>query len=121
MRHTLKFRKFLCADYSAPIETQTFRTVNDPIRIGQVLHPVEFAADPCGTREKNVEKLAQEVRTGRLIETAETGAFVGEDVKDGEQLGDLQKIVNLLRQVEQLQFATAISHRRESANQFTDP
>jgi len=39
--------------------------------------------------------------------------FLIEHIKHGEQLGDLQQIVHFLCQVQQLQLAAAVPHRRK--------
>src|SRR4051812_29522844 len=46
--------------------------------------------------------------------------FVVFDVEDGVQLGDLQKVMDLLGQVEQLEFAAAITDGGVSTDQLTD-
>ena len=47
--------------------------------------------------------------------------FVVIDVEHREELRDLQKVVNLLRQVQQFQLAAAIADRCKSADQFANP
>ena len=56
-----------------------------------------------------------------LQEASDRRGLVGIHVENGEQLGDLQKIVHFLRQMQQLQFALPIANRSESAHQFANP
>src|SRR5439155_20638860 len=62
------------------------------------------------------------VRTGRVIshKTSKRGALVGKDIKYRVELGDLKKIADFLRQVQQLQVPALIFHRRVPADQLTD-
>src|ERR1700737_1710419 len=60
--------------------------------------------------------------TGRVrsAKAAKRGALVGKHIKYRVQLGDLKKIADFLRQVQQLQVPALILHRREPADQLTD-
>src|SRR6202048_1179793 len=60
--------------------------------------------------------------TGRVrsAKAAKRGALVGKNIKYRVQLGDLKKIADFLRQVQQLQFPALILHRRVPADQLTD-
>jgi hypothetical protein len=61
-------------------------------------------------------------RNGRVRspKTVKRGALVGKDIKHRVQLGDLKKIPNFLRQVQQLQIPALIFHRRKPADQLAD-
>src|SRR5229473_6931304 len=90
-----------------------------PTRSG-VGTPVVFTGDSRRTSAQTL--FASYVWNDRcLLKTAHGRGFIVEDIKHGKQLGDLQKVVNFLRQVQQLQFPAAVPHRRESADQFSDP
>jgi hypothetical protein len=64
---------------------------------------------------------AREETVQKSVEGFNRGLLVVFDVENRVQLGDLQQIVNFLGQVEQLQLATLVAYRGESANQFADP
>ena len=55
-----------------------------------------------------------------LLERLYRGCFVVFYVEDGVKLGDLEQIIDLLGEVQQLQFAALILGRGESAYQFAD-
>src|SRR6516164_3822849 len=55
-----------------------------------------------------------------LLERLDRGGFVVLHVEDRVKLGDLEQVVDLLGEVEQLQFATLILGGREGADQFAD-
>jgi hypothetical protein len=55
-----------------------------------------------------------------LLERLYRGSFVVLYVEDGIKLGDLEQIVDLLGEVQQLQFAALIFGRGESAYEFAD-
>src|ERR1035437_1980468 len=55
-----------------------------------------------------------------LFEGADGRGFVVPDVEDGVELGDLEQVVDLLGEVEQLEFAARIPDRGEGADQFAD-
>ena len=55
-----------------------------------------------------------------LLERLYRGSFVVFYVEDGVKLGDLEQIIDLLGEIQQLQFATLILGRGESAYQFAD-
>src|SRR6266566_2736979 len=61
--------------------------------------------------------------TGRVCsaKTPNSGVLVCKHIEDSVQLGDLKKIADFLRQMQQLQVPALILHRREPANQFADP
>src|SRR6267378_3549295 len=60
--------------------------------------------------------------TGRVRspKTSKRGALVCKNVKYGIELGDLKKVADFLRQVQQLQVPALILHRREPADQLAD-
>src|ERR1700674_1415762 len=62
------------------------------------------------------------VRTGRMKshKTSKRSAFVSKHIKHRIQLGDLKKIADFLRQVQQLQVPALILHRRVPADQLAD-
>ena len=55
-----------------------------------------------------------------LLERLDCGGFVVFYVEDGVKLGDLEQIVDLLGEVQQLQFAALILGRGESAYELAD-
>src|SRR5216683_7064379 len=61
-------------------------------------------------------------RNGRVrsTKTVKRGALVGKHIKHRVQLGNLKKIPNFLRQVQQLQIPALILHRRKPADQLAD-
>src|SRR6266705_2923297 len=61
--------------------------------------------------------------TGRVCsaKTPNRSVFVCKHIEDSVQLGDLKKIADFLRQMQQLQVPALILHCREPANQFADP
>jgi hypothetical protein len=58
---------------------------------------------------------------GLAIEGSDGRSLVVLNVKYSVELGDLQEIMNLLGQVEQLEFAILITNAGESADQFANP
>src|SRR4030088_1480253 len=52
--------------------------------------------------------------------TPQSGILVGVDLKDGEQLGQLQEIVHLFCQVQELQASAAIFYSSVGADKFPD-
>jgi hypothetical protein len=62
--------------------------------------------------------LCQETKDVLLRIRSDRGCFVVFHVEHGIQLGDLEKIVNFLRQVQQLQFAAILAHGGECAHKF---
>src|ERR1700687_161049 len=56
----------------------------------------------------------------RLRKTSKRGALVRKHIKYGIELGDLKKIADFLRQVQQFQVPALIFHRREPADQLAD-
>src|SRR5260370_26133322 len=61
-------------------------------------------------------------RNGRVKspKTAKRGTLVGKHIKYRVQLRDLQKVADLLRQMQQLQVPALIFHRRKPADQLAD-
>ena len=55
-----------------------------------------------------------------LFERFDRGCFVVFHVEDGVELGDLKQVVDLLGEVQQLQFAALVLHGGKGANQFAD-
>ncbi len=56
----------------------------------------------------------------RLLEAADGGSLVGKNFEDGEELCDLQKVVNFFREVQKFQFATLAAHCGVGADEFAD-
>ena len=70
---------------------------------------------------KNARNGAPETRLEELLlERLDRGGFVVFHVEDGVELGDLKQVVDLLGEVQQLQFAALILGGGEGADQFTD-
>src|SRR5690348_965517 len=63
---------------------------------------------------------AEEPRRRGSAEAACGGIFIGKNFEDGEELGDLQKIVNFFGEMEKLQFAAAIGDGGVAADEFAD-
>src|SRR5216684_4016530 len=57
----------------------------------------------------------------RLTERLNSQGLVVRDVEDGIQPCNLHQIVNLIREVEQLQFSLLLPHARESTDQVAQP
>src|SRR5579862_9373429 len=55
-----------------------------------------------------------------LFERFDRGCFVVFHVEDGVEFGDLKQIVDLLGEVQKLQFAALILRGRKGAHQLTD-
>lgn len=60
------------------------------------------------------------VRVDEASEAADRRPLVGKDLKDGEQLRDLQKVMNLLCKMQQLQLAAFAAHGRVRAYKLAD-
>src|SRR5580704_14793823 len=74
-----------------------------------------------GTKRRPLQKAALHRRGQRLfVEAGYGGGFVGVDVEDGEELGDLEEVVNFLGQVEELELAATVANGSKSADQFAD-
>ena len=58
--------------------------------------------------------------SARLLEGADCGGLVVPDVEDGVELGDLEEVVDLLGEVEKLEFAAGIFDRGEGADELAD-
>ena len=71
---------------------------------------------------KNCEKWGTQTwnRGKVLLERFDGRGFVVFHVEDGVELGDLEQIVDLLGEVQELQFATLVLGGGEGADQFTD-
>src|SRR3989442_9241646 len=55
-----------------------------------------------------------------LLKAAHGSAFIGVNVKYGEQFGDLEQVVHSLSEVEQLQLPALACDRGIAAHQFAD-
>src|ERR1700760_4061109 len=55
-----------------------------------------------------------------LGERGDGGCFVVLNIKDGVKLGDLEQVMNLLGEVQQLQFAALVADCGVGADQLTD-
>ena len=60
------------------------------------------------------------LRGDLACERGDGGGFVVLDVEDGVELGDLEKVVDLLGEIEQLELAAAFLTRGEGADQLAD-
>src|SRR6267143_341025 len=70
--------------------------------------------------KKNSDVVLKRNRRVRSTKTVKRGALVGKDIKHRVQLRDLQKVADLLRQMQQLQIPALIFHRRKPADQLAD-
>jgi len=61
------------------------------------------------------ESLGEEV-----VEGADGGEFVVFDVEDGVELGDVEDVLDLLGEVEELEFSAGVADGGEAADEFTD-
>ncbi len=58
---------------------------------------------------------------GELVaERSYCGGLVVQYVEDGVELGNLQKVVNFLGQVQEFQFSALIANRRKGTDQLAD-
>ena len=71
----------------------------------------KWGQSQTGPRVKNVENLVKRFDGCR---------FVVFHVEYGIELGDLEQIVDLLGQIQQLEFASLVAHCGKRANQFTN-
>src|SRR6266404_3271377 len=66
------------------------------------------------------EQKPEERDSAELLVAAQSAILVGVDLEDGEQLGQLQEIVHLFRQLQELQASASIFHSRVGADEFAD-
>src|ERR1035438_1498077 len=66
------------------------------------------------------QHLPRPAATPGLFEGTDGGSFVVPDIEDGVELGDLEEVVDLLGEVEQLEFAAGVPDRGKSTDQFAD-
>jgi hypothetical protein len=55
-----------------------------------------------------------------VVEGFYGGEFVVFDVEDGVELGDVEDVVNLLGEIEELEFAACVADRGEATDEFAD-
>jgi hypothetical protein len=55
-----------------------------------------------------------------VVEGADGGEFVVFDVEDGVELGDVQDVVDLLGEIQELEFASGVADGGETADEFSD-
>src|SRR5260370_15479939 len=70
--------------------------------------------------KKNFDVVPKRNGGEKSPKTAKRGTLVGKHIKSRVQLRDLQKVADLLRQMQQLQVPALIFHRRKPADQLAD-
>src|SRR5882724_13462399 len=80
----------------------------------------DCAADRGWTRGRNKQRSMLACWKTQSIKTADGSSFVRIHVEDGEQLRDLQKIPDLLRQMQQFQVSISVFYRGEAADELPD-
>src|SRR4051812_28016188 len=85
-----------------------------------IIHKRERAQPSTRRRGVRPDKIGRESALSRLAETCNCIRFVVEGVEHRQKLGDHQKVLNLLRQVQQLQMPALVACRRIRTDQLAD-
>src|SRR5215208_2887711 len=85
-----------------------------------IIHKRERAQPPTWRRGVRPDKIEKESALSRLAETCNCFLLVVEGLEHCQKLGNHQKVLNLLRQIQQLQLTALVVRRRIRTDQLAD-